>query len=97
MKQAVHELTDGELIARYADLKEELFNLRFRHATNQLENPKSLNTVKKNIARVLTECKIRGVDVKASAVKVKKTKKPAKKAVKEVKVEEEKTEGKEEK
>lgn len=96
MKKAVHELTEGELIAKYADLKEELFNLRFRHATNQLENPKSLNTIKKDIARVLTECKIRGLDVKASAMKAKKAKKSAKKAVKEVKVEE-KTESKEEK
>lgn len=95
MKHAVHELTDGELIAKYADLKEELFNLRFRHATNQLENPKSLNTVKKDIARILTECKIRGIDVKTASAKTKKAKKPAKKAVKEEKVEE-KTESKEE-
>lgn len=87
MKNSVHELTDGELIAKYADLKEELFNLRFRHATNQLENPKSLNTVKKDIARVLTESKLRGIDVKA-APKAKKVKKTAKKAVKEEKVEE---------
>ena len=96
MKKAVHELNDGELIAKYADLKEELFNLRFRHATNQLENPKSLNTVKKDIARVLTECKLRGIDAKQNVVKAKKAKKPAKKAVKETKVEE-KTENKEEK
>jgi large subunit ribosomal protein L29 len=96
MKNSVHELTEGELIAKYAELKEELFNLRFRHATNQLENPKSLNTVKKDIARVLTECKIRGIDVKKNAVKAQKAKKPAKKAVKEAKVEE-KTESKEEK
>lgn len=96
MKHAVHELSDSELIAKYADLKEELFNLRFRQATNQLENPKSLNLVKKDIARVLTECKIRGIDVKKGAAKAKKpAKKAAKKAVKTEKVEE-KTEIKEE-
>ena len=34
--------------------KEELFNLRFRHAIGQLENPSSINACKKNIARVMT-------------------------------------------
>ena len=94
MKHSVHELTDAELIAKFAELKEELFNLRFRAATNQLENPKRLNTAKKDIARVLTEAKLRGVDVKTKANKTeKKAKKPAKKAVKksETKVETEKS------
>ena len=50
----IHEMTDDELTTKLAELKDELFNLRFRHATGQLENPNVLNTVKKNIARVKT-------------------------------------------
>ena len=38
----IRELTDDELKTRLAELKNELFNLRFRHATGQLENPVSL-------------------------------------------------------
>ena len=48
------EMTNDELVAKLAQLKEELFNLRFRHATGQLENPNVLNGVKKDIARVKT-------------------------------------------
>ena len=36
------------------DLKDELFNLRFQHAINQLDNPTRLNVVKKDIARIKT-------------------------------------------
>ena len=39
---------------KLAELKEELFNLRFQHAINQLENPGRIETVKKDIARVKT-------------------------------------------
>lgn len=90
MKLKVHELTNEELTVKYAELKEELFNLRFRQATGQLENPKQIHTVKKNIARVLTEANFRKVDIT-----VKKVKKPVKKAVKkEVKAKAEKVEDK---
>lgn len=55
MKAAeLRELTTEELGKKLADLKEELFNLRFQHAINQLENPGRINTVKKDIARVKT-------------------------------------------
>ncbi len=47
--KSIAELND-ELVA----LKEELFKLRFQHATNQLENPLKLVTVRRNIARVKT-------------------------------------------
>ncbi len=50
----IHEMTDDELISKLAGLKEELFNLRFRHATGQLENPMVIGAVKKDIARVKT-------------------------------------------
>ena len=52
--QEVHNMTNEELVKKLGDLKEELFNLRFRHATGQLENPNVLNSVKKDIARVKT-------------------------------------------
>ena len=55
MKAAeLREKTREELVAELDKLKEELFNLRFQHATQHLENPKSINAVKKNIARVKT-------------------------------------------
>lgn len=50
----IKEMTNDELVAKLAQLKEELFNLRFRHATGQLENPNVLSNVKKDIARVKT-------------------------------------------
>ena len=50
----IHDMTNDELATKLAGLKEELFNLRFRKATGQLENPNVLKTVKKDIARVKT-------------------------------------------
>ena len=43
-----------ELTQKLKDLKSELFNLRFQHAINQLENPMRIQAVKKDIARVNT-------------------------------------------
>ena len=43
-----------ELSKKLADLKEELFNLRFQLATGQLENPMRIHEVKKDIARIKT-------------------------------------------
>ena len=48
------ELTVEELNGKLVALKEELFNLRFQHAINQLDNPHKLVEVKKDIARVMT-------------------------------------------
>ena len=50
----IKDLTVDELNSKLAELKQELFNLRFQHAVNQLENPKRLQAVKKDIARVKT-------------------------------------------
>lgn len=44
----------AELDAKLAELKDELFKLRFQQAINQLENPMRISAVKKDIARVLT-------------------------------------------
>ena len=48
------DMTKIELVDKLTDLKKELFNLRFQHAVNQLENPMRLKDVKKDIARVKT-------------------------------------------
>ena len=50
----VRELNNEELVAKLADLKKELFNLRLSHATGQLTNPLALANVKKDIARIKT-------------------------------------------
>ncbi len=50
----IREMTAAELSAKLVELKSELFNLRFQHATNQLENPMKIVSVKKDIARVQT-------------------------------------------
>ena len=48
------ELTVTELNDKLSKLKEELFNLRFQLAINQLDNPMRISEVKKDIARVKT-------------------------------------------
>ena len=47
-------MTVDELKQKEQDLRRELFNLRFRQATGELENPVRIKIVKKDIARVLT-------------------------------------------
>lgn len=48
------DMTSDELNKQIKELKEELFNLRFQHAMNQLDNPHKIADVKKDIARVMT-------------------------------------------
>ena len=50
----IRALSTQELEANLADLKKELFNLRFQNATNQLENPMRIVEVKKTIAKIKT-------------------------------------------
>ena len=50
----LREMSEVELNKKLAELKQELFNLRFQHAINQLDNPVRIDTVKKDIARVMT-------------------------------------------
>ncbi|EGC82242.1 MULTISPECIES: 50S ribosomal protein L29 [Anaerococcus] len=50
----IRNLSDQDLDKQLYDLQSELFNLRFRLATGQLENPSAIGTVKKDIARVKT-------------------------------------------
>jgi large subunit ribosomal protein L29 len=59
----VHNLKDAELVSRLRDAKEEAFNLRFRHATGELENTAGLAQARRDVARLLTIAKERGIDV----------------------------------
>ena len=52
--EKIRELNETELDKKLRDLKAELFNLRFQHAINQLDNPMRLKAVKKEIAVVKT-------------------------------------------
>ena len=50
----LRELTVEQLNTKLGELKEELFNLRFQLAVNQLANPHKITEVKRDIARVMT-------------------------------------------
>lgn len=64
MKAAeAHDLKDDELIARLIQAKEEKFNLRFRQATGELENTARVAEAKRDVARLLTVARERGIDV----------------------------------
>jgi large subunit ribosomal protein L29 len=59
----VHDLKDDELIAKLLDAKQEAFNLRFRQATGELENTARLSVARRDIAKLLTVARERGIDV----------------------------------
>lgn len=50
----LRELSSAELVEKLSQSKQELFNLRFQNAINQLDNPKRIGDVKKTIARINT-------------------------------------------
>lgn len=50
----IREMSAEDMCEKLASLKEELFNLRFQHATGQLDNPMRIKEVKKSIARIKT-------------------------------------------
>ena len=58
----LNELNDAELLNRLRQCKEELFNLRFQHATGQLENHTRLPQVKRDIARCETILRAREIE-----------------------------------
>ncbi|HEY5708430.1 MAG TPA: 50S ribosomal protein L29 [Solirubrobacterales bacterium] len=58
-----HDLKDDELIAKLLDAKQEAFNLRFRRATGELENTARVGAARRDIARLLTVARERGIDV----------------------------------
>ena len=50
----IREKTSSELVDLEAELKQELFKLRFQNATNQLANPMRIKSVKKDVAKIKT-------------------------------------------
>ena len=64
--QDIRDLSTQELEDKIKDLKEELFNLRFQNATNQLDNPKRIVSVKKDIARAKTVLKEKELGINTS-------------------------------
>ena len=71
MKAAeVHNLKDDELVSKLIDAKEEAFNLRFRHATGELENTARLGQAKRDIARLVTVARQRGIDLEKETRRV---------------------------
>ena len=63
--QDIRELSAQELEDKVKNLKQELFNLRFQNATNQLDNPSRIVSVKKDIARVKTVLKEKEIGINA--------------------------------
>jgi large subunit ribosomal protein L29 len=59
----VHNLKDDELITKLIDAKKDAFNLRFRRATGELENTSRVSASKRDVARLLTVARERGIDV----------------------------------
>jgi len=66
----VHNLKDAELVSKLVDAKQEAFNLRFRHATGELENTSRLRAAKKDVARLLTVARARGIDVEKETKRI---------------------------
>ena len=58
----LRQLSEGELFEKEKELGEELFNLRFQHATGQLENVMRIPQVKRDMARVRTILKEKALD-----------------------------------
>ena len=58
---AVRDLPDHDLLERLTETKQELFNLRFQHVTGQLDNSARLGQLKKDIARINTELRVREI------------------------------------
>ena len=59
----VHNLDDPQLVEFADNARKELFNLRFQHATGQLENTARLKQAKKDVARAMTVARERGIEV----------------------------------
>ena len=63
----IKAMSDDELVKKLEEGRAELFNLRFQMATSQLDNTARVKTVKKDIARVLTEQRARQIAAEKSA------------------------------
>jgi large subunit ribosomal protein L29 len=62
----IKALADQELVEKLKQARTELFNLRFRLATGNLDNPNAIRAVKKDIARLHTELRAREIEASRS-------------------------------
>ena len=67
----VHNLDDPQLVEFVGRARQEIFNLRFQHATGQLENTGAMSLARKDLARGLTIARQRGLDIDAELRKQK--------------------------
>ncbi len=63
----LRQKSDEDLNQELVSLKEELFKLRFQHATRRLENPVQLRTVRRDIAKVKTIIREREIQAEKKA------------------------------
>jgi large subunit ribosomal protein L29 len=68
-KDAVRDLDDAGLVEALKEAKQELFNLRFRHVTGQLDNSSRLGQLRKQVARIKTELRAREIAAAEAAEK----------------------------
>jgi large subunit ribosomal protein L29 len=59
----VHGAPDPQVVELVGNKRQELFNLRFQHATGQLEDTAALKRAKRDLARAMTVARERGIDV----------------------------------
>jgi large subunit ribosomal protein L29 len=59
----VQALDDHELVEKLKDARADAFNLRFQHATGELENTARLGAARRDVARLLTVARQRGIDL----------------------------------
>ena len=62
----MRDLSDDELVEHIRTQRREAFGLRFQHATGELENTAGLKSAKRDLARVLTVARQRGIDIETS-------------------------------
>jgi large subunit ribosomal protein L29 len=58
-----HALSDQDLVEALKNARQETFNLRFRHATGELENTAGIGASRRDLARLLTVARERGIDI----------------------------------
>jgi len=61
--KAVRNLDDEQLVDRVREFREEIFNLRFRNSTGELENTARMSEARRSLARTLTVARERDIDL----------------------------------
>lgn len=66
----IRDMTNGDLLHHLETVRKDLFGLRFQNATGELENTAQLRIKKRELARVLTIARERGLDIDHTAVEI---------------------------